>query len=184
MTIEGKCYLVYSERCYHGTEAKSGREIVHSSEFIIPPFDKQYLGEGVYFFENDPEGAFRWCRIKKYKSFFVIEALVMAENVFDLFVERDKISLRKTITRIKLGLLGTQYGKKDFLDGLAINYIYQYICKFDLVRAPFFMGNSYTANRSSRIHDFFVYVCVRNTECVKEMKRYQGEAIGKGRLKG
>ena len=47
--------MVYERLCYHGTSSRDGRSILRNREFKVHPFENQYLGEGVYFFEENPD---------------------------------------------------------------------------------------------------------------------------------
>lgn len=53
---------------YHGTTIKNAMEIVQENKFVIKGRDNHWLGQGVYFFENDKELAGIWMKSNRYIS--------------------------------------------------------------------------------------------------------------------
>jgi hypothetical protein len=52
-------------RAFHGTWLDVADEIIRTTFKMSPPDSGAYLGEGVYFFENQPSHAERWARRDK-----------------------------------------------------------------------------------------------------------------------
>lgn len=165
--------MKYSGTCYHGTSPEMARDILLKG-FNLSIGDDLYLGDGIYFFEEDPSSAFKWCKKKRYKGCFVIEANVEANEIFDLTKSHNKRILEKAIDYIRMGLRSEKSSEIFLLDGAAINYIYKYIKKFDLVRCQFSLHNVYSQKQWSRIRDIVMYVCVRHLECITSFKKYKG----------
>ena len=49
---------------YHGTSLASAQEILSTNFKLSPPDSGAYLGEGVYFFDNQPSQAKRWAKTR------------------------------------------------------------------------------------------------------------------------
>ena len=79
---------------YHGCSEKVGRKAL-SDGLPLEPSDKDYdwLGPGVYFWENDPGRAHEWSKQKvaqgAYDDPFVIGAIIDLSNCLDLLVREN-----------------------------------------------------------------------------------------------
>lgn len=73
---------------YHGCDAATGRKILAGDEMLLSEKTYDWLGKGVYFWENDPKRAQEWADEKKargdYDEPFVIGALIDLGNCLDL----------------------------------------------------------------------------------------------------
>lgn len=157
---------------YHGTSAAKGDAIVRDKVFCPSLGDHQWLGDGVYFFE-DYEEAQRWGnRVRKYPQPVVIEALIVSEKIFDLTRIKDLDKYNGFIARLveKLGINQRKEFKEQFEDG----YILNTLCRlepYDVIRAVF---KSHLALKCLREHDSSIIpvqiqLCVRNcTVILKE----------------
>ena len=91
---------------YHGCSAEVGRRILDGEPMEPSRRDYDWLGEGVYFWENDSIRAWEWADWKvrrgDFKEPFVIGARVGLGNCLDLMNRRNHIVLAaayKTITK-------------------------------------------------------------------------------------
>jgi len=67
---------------YHGTTRESALKILASKKFLISKGKNQWLGEGVYFFENDLKQAYNWCtKARKYSNWVIIKSRIEADTL-------------------------------------------------------------------------------------------------------
>jgi len=71
---------------YHGCDFKTAQAVLSGEEFIPSEKDYDWLGPGVYFWENDPVRAYQWASDKrrKYAKPSLVGALIDLKKCFDL----------------------------------------------------------------------------------------------------
>ncbi len=178
---------------YHGTDIKTGNNIIASQEMLPSRGDHHWLGNGVYFYK-DAVYAFRWIAIKytdnfkrfrdkDYQNIFneysILEADINSDKVFDL----DDIQTRLFFIKVKNTLLKKskhsirmqkEIDENKVADGVVFNVLFEkmgYKDKFDIVQATFPI--SYLYDTSSRM-DFLPepQICVKNTNIIKNIRKY------------
>ena len=77
---------------YHGCEKEVGEDLLRGVPFKISDNDHDWLGPGVYFWEANPQRGLDWAvertERKKYKTPFVIGAVIDLGSCFDLMSQR------------------------------------------------------------------------------------------------
>ena len=82
--------LVYNRKCYHGTTLEEANSIVNEEKFDPSNGDEHWLGDGIYFFEDDPDMAREWakarCYNRKSSRYGIMDSQVQSpeEYVFNL----------------------------------------------------------------------------------------------------
>lgn len=69
---------------YHGTNTDIASMIIDRG-FNISFNDYDWLGTGVYFFQDAPLGAFQWANFRYPENPAVIRSLIRLENCMDLY---------------------------------------------------------------------------------------------------
>jgi len=174
---------------YHGCDQKVGENILAGKSHVeISRNRHDWLGEGAYFWENDPHRALEWAAlVKKHpqhfrhriRTSFAIGAVIDPGHCLDL-TETGALNLLKeayddmvkTFQKMEVALPENEKGFDDDLDLVkrnldcaAINYLHQLraergLPEFDSVRAAFWEGKPLFpgARIMERTH---VQVCVR-----------------------
>lgn len=149
---------------YHGCDERIGRRILDGEEMMMSERAYDWLGKGVYFWENDYQRALEWAKEKEkigdYNKAFVIGALIDLGNCLDLTLRENHEFLRSAYAgyrndALKDGkmLLENKDADDDangdkllrFLDCAVINYLHSMLGKkngFDTVRGMFVEGKS------------------------------------------
>lgn len=168
---------------YHGCERRDGEDAIAGSHprSSTNPYD--WLGHGLYFWENDPDRALHWASTqRKAKQPFVLGAVIALGHCLDL-VEAAHLELlreahgklRNTydiagklseMPRNEKGFSGDADLVKRNLDCAVINYLHdlrqqESLHPFDTVRSPFSEGTPLYegAGIMSRTH---IQICVRD----------------------
>ena len=177
---------------FHGCDEKTKRNLLLKKTLLkLSKNEYDWLGSGIYFWENDPERALSYAkelsqnpkRSKKanIENPAVVGAIIDLGHCLNLF-EKENLELVKTayITLEKLSqknntsLPVNKLGKDLLLRNLdcaVINVLHQLIEKnhfepFDSVRAPFWEGERLYPNAGFREKNH-VQICIRNPKCIK-----------------
>lgn len=93
-------------KLYHGTSREAAQKILDERRFKVSRNFGDWLGPGVYFFENSPLKALAWTQIKGWipnctadASPVVLETTIDSDECFDLF-KTENIQLLKSIARM------------------------------------------------------------------------------------
>jgi hypothetical protein len=132
---------------YHGTSARHAEVIVREGVFQRSENDYDWLGHGIYFWEEAPCRAWRWARQKFGPTAAAVQATVRLGRCLDLTdiryteaVRRAFDGLREAYAAKKM-VLPANRGKARLLDCLVINYVAVYVFpECETVRAPFLEG--------------------------------------------
>lgn len=132
---------------YHGTSAKHADVILRETLFRPSENDYDWLGHGVYFWEEAPCRAWRWARQKYGGEAAVVRATVRLGRCLDLTDIRYTEAIRRAFDglreayAVKKITLPANRGKARLLDCLVINYVAVYVfSECETVRAPFLEG--------------------------------------------
>lgn len=150
---------------YHGCSYDTARKIFEGEIPHLSPSTNDYdwLGHGIYFWENDYKRARKWAENTK-KEPAVIGAIILPNNCLDLLQQEQIDILRLAYNSYKEGLILQGIKEKDFpkneegfkgdkdllkreLDCQVINYLHNNvkelkISPFDSVRAAFLEGKA------------------------------------------
>jgi len=161
---------------FHGCE-RSVAEKVLSGEAELQPSDNPYdwLGTGIYFWENAPERALLWAKEQKKKAPYVIGAVIQLSNCFNLMDKGSAEDLmfvyNVMLEKKKLNDLSLpkNKGKLHILDKLIINATVDFAEEqgytYDAVRGAFIEGEEVFPGSSLRA-DTHIQLCVRKPECI------------------
>ena len=171
---------------FHGCDETIAKDVVLGHADLKPSNNKyDWLGGGVYFWENDPVRAMEFAKERGFPKPCVVGAVLNLGYCLDL-------STRSGLERIKLvwenivkptydngNIQSNKAGKKigengelmlRFLDCHVIEALHKYnednhYEEFDSVRAPFWEGTEIypTAGFFTKTH---IQLCVRNTDCI------------------
>ena len=165
---------------YHGTSQKSAQQIIEHG-FDVSTNDYDWLGTGVYFFQDAPARAWAWAIERYPDSPAVIKSRLSLENCLDLldiiwfpFIgEAYDLFVRSyQQTNIPLPRQNPQRSKAHRLDCAFFNYIVREIIEaqghsVSAIRAVFNEGNRIYPNSAifDRAH---VQISIRNLANIEE----------------
>lgn len=177
---------------FHGCDLTTKEAIIKDGKpFVMSKNEYDWLGSGIYFWENDPQRAMEFAEsvVKDHKQSkgtiqkpAVIGAIIDLGNCLDLSI-RENIELLKAANRTYLTIVGGEEKalknkgelpdmKGRYRDCVVINLLNKLtdlnerVTNFDTVRAMFFEGNKIydTSAFSEYSH---IQICVRNPNCIK-----------------
>lgn len=169
---------------FHGCDEEVARKVILNQAELIPSYNAyDWLGSGIYFWENDATRAWEFAK-DKYKRPCVIGAVINLDYCLDLATRTGLNKIKFAWTKIvkpvyETGILKeNKPGRKGengelmlrFLDCYVIEALHQYnkdkgYEAFDSVRAPFWEGEEIypTAGFFNKNH---IQLCIRNTDCI------------------
>lgn len=183
--------MYYNENLYHGTSAEAVGDIIKEKNMKSSLGEKHWLGDGVYFFEEDFY-AFKWIldsysnqeKIKFNENnfinnFSILEGEIKTKKirVFDLTKMEFKTIFDMIYTKIKDKKEGYEKLKKHKVsEGVVLNYIFnilEYDKEFDLVIAMFTLNKkNYTGTHMKLGYMPQKQICVKNKEAIKEIRSF------------
>lgn len=184
---------------FHGCDRELGESILHGERGLQPSKnDYDWLGHGIYFWENDPKRAFQWAKFlqerfpKKVRNPFVVGAIIDLGRSLDL-TDADSLeevrlayqTLRDSLKKAGQSLpenKPARKGDEDLilrnLDCAVINMAHDLreekeLPAFDSVRSPFFEGRP--LYEGARIMEkTHVQICLRRAEGILGYFRVKG----------
>lgn len=169
---------------FHGCDEDVARKVLlNRDDLMASQNDYDWLGSGIYFWENDPARAYEFAK-EKYKKPCVLGAILNLGYCLDLSTREGLNEVRFAWENIvepvyETGILKpNKAGRKGengelmlrFLDCYVIESIHKLndeygFEKFDSVRAPFWEGKEIypTAGFFDKNH---IQLCIRNTDCI------------------
>lgn len=169
---------------FHGCDEEVARKVILNRENLIASSNEyDWLGNGIYFWENDSKRALEFAQDKYHKP-CVIGAVLNLSYCLDLSTQHGLNSVRLAWNDIvkpvyETGVLkSNKAGRKGengelmlrFLDCYVIESLHQMNKEygfedFDSVRAPFWEGTEIypTAGFFNKNH---IQLCIRNTDCI------------------
>jgi hypothetical protein len=155
---------------YHGTKGVYARQIVSSGYFKPSLDENDWLGSGVYFFEDDIKQAYYYCiKAKKYTSWAILWARIEADNVIDLTKLDHFEEFQKIAKKIKDRYLKTKEGKpRKLINSVVLDMMYK-LKPYDVVRCHFEVPSGFVVDRTN-VKAMQTQLCVRNANCIKEFK--------------
>ena len=178
---------------FHGCDESLKKKLL-TGETSLTPSNNAYdwLGSGIYFWENDPDRALSYAqtlkshpiRNKKYEieTPAVIGAIIDLGNCLNLFEEKNLLLVQEAYNffinfcetsnkEVPQNKLGPDLLLRN-LDCAVINTLHKLIVDktefpcFDSVRAPFLEGNDLYPNSGFKEKNH-IQVCIRNPKCIK-----------------
>lgn len=170
---------------FHGCDKKLKENLILGKTTLKPSENIwDWLGSGIYFWENDPDRALSWAKhIKEDPSAKnpietpdVVGAIIDLGLCLNLFDEESLKLVKDTYKNLKAtGKYLPQNTGEDLykrnLDCAVINALHRYRKEnskemFDTVRAPFWEGKELYNNAGFREKNH-VQICVVNPKCIK-----------------
>jgi hypothetical protein len=89
--------LHYDRRvlAFHGTDKKTAQNLLKGAPFSQSQNDHDWLGRGIYFWEDGPDRAAKWARDKHDKRGAIVGAIIQLGNCYDLMDTRNTADLRR-----------------------------------------------------------------------------------------
>jgi hypothetical protein len=164
---------------YHGTSQTKAANILKHG-FLASDNDYDWLGTGIYFFQDAPIRARQWATQQHPNDPAVICAIIQLENCIDLFDVGWHPSLknmynlfieRHRLLNQPLPKQGLNSSKAHRLDCAFLNFVHEFILRqgqpIDSIRATFMEGERLFPN--SAIFDLaHVQIAIRNPALIQE----------------
>jgi len=179
--------MTYKSLCYHGTSLQNAESILEKG-FKISCGNDHWLGDGVYFFENDGEMAIDWCIAegskRGYNKYVVLHSEICAseEYIYNLTEPEGRKLFhefrRIFINKVAKGEYSVGIKNKHVLDGAIINKLCQ-LFPYKLIISSMFVQQVEDRRKKdfSRIPNC-VIVCVRDvTFCNNDIQIYKEGVI-------
>lgn len=158
--------------CYHGTSKESAEKILSTRTYKASGSD-EWLGRGVYFFENDPIQAHKFVKAYKKLSDETVQVLFtkicVMENMHmvDLTIDEDRNFLEEYERRIREKITSTLSPNNIYWthkEGYALDFLFENR-PYALVRA------AYDIPKRNRTEGFgyaqvHIQVCVKQPSCI------------------
>jgi hypothetical protein len=176
---------------FHGLDKDIAMKILTKEEDFKPSHNKyDWLGDGIYFWENNPERALKYAeesskrKNSKIKTPFVLGVVIDLGNCFDLLEQRNLeflalaySELKKSIKEDNLKLpKNTKFYNNDFdfknrqLDCAVIRYAHKLAkeeeMEFDSVRAAFWEGEELYEGAGFRKENH-IQLAILNPNCIQ-----------------
>lgn len=162
---------------YHGTNKNNGQMILSTKNFIPSGTFKDWLGRGVYFFEEDKHQAYMFSKFKDYPNVLehndicVIEALLKFENdnYINLLCDDDRKFLKEYAEKIKEQIENKkeEIGDWEHKEGFVLDFLYDNDSKYDLVKAAYMVPKK----QPDKILEYMpmqIQICVKNVSCINK----------------
>jgi len=166
---------------FHGTRPDRVGSIL--SEGFKPSVctkEKQHwLGDGIYFFAKESDAA-DW--VQRYKRSVILCSVINVEEdkLFDLIDDYLHYGIFETVAaRImkEKGKHNLSIDRDNKIDGYVINFICNKVCRLDVIKAGFPFQSSILKEYKndygfpvSRLQKIQVQYCVRNIDCIEDIK--------------
>jgi len=151
---------------HHGTTKSAGTIIVKKKSFNMSISEKEWLGVGVYFFEDDCEQAVDFCcRARKYEEWIVLKCEIETDNLLNLIDKKTYKLFTKFAEKLKGSYLNLKDGSpRELMNSVILNTMY-ILNPYDVVKAAFETRNSAKAPRTN-INPMQIQLSVRNRQCI------------------
>jgi len=162
---------------FHGCDRSVAEKVLAGEEDLQPsdnPYD--WLGTGVYFWENAPERALQWAQDQKKKEPYVVGAIIQLSYCFNLMDKGSALELKRAYDEMSHVFKDTSEplpenkNKQNNLDALIINTASSLAERrnkpYDAVRGAFIEGGEVFPG-SAICGDTHIQLCVRNRECIQ-----------------
>jgi hypothetical protein len=153
--------IIHTEKiipdAYHGTKAKDAENIC-SNGFNKSTGEKQFLGDGVYFFESSKAYAEDWARNRfKCEIIGVVKSTVSLGRCLDLNDKEHKDYVEHVVKELK------ERGMQEITDSVAISFIATVFEELDSVRATYISPKYKKIFKGSHFYKYSqLIICIRN----------------------
>lgn len=181
---------------FHGCDISIAEKILKSDTEELAKSDNPYdwLGTGIYFWENDPVRALEYAKELQGKSYVkskistpaVVGAIIDLKNCLNLLNRKYLKLLEESYIRLKILHENANLNMPEndeklsrrFLDRAVIELIHSKThdldnTDFDTVRSVFWEGNDLYPNAGFKSKNH-IQICVRNHNCIKGYFRPRG----------
>lgn len=162
---------------YHGTSKDNGRKILDSREFLPSGSFEDWLGKGVYFFENDKHQAYMFIKFKntsnilEHNSICVIQSLLKSkdDNYLDLLCDDDRKFLKDYSRKIvkQIEQKKNEIGDWKHKEGFILDFLYNSGNEYDWVKAAYMVPKK----QPDGILEYLpiqIQICVKNVGCINK----------------
>ena len=157
---------------FHGTSEKVAESVLSGkTELKVSANPWEWLGNGVYFWENAPERALRWAIERKKDKPTVIGAIIQVGRCLNLMDKSSNLPIIQAYERSKelfamKGLdLPANSGKFHYRDAIVLNTLHSIAddngIPYDTVRASYIEGDPLFEGTEIR-SDTHIQICVRD----------------------
>ena len=159
---------------FHGTDGRCADDVISGRERHLTPSKNEYdwLGEGIYFWESNPERALQWAEDRKKQKPSVIGAIIDLGRCLNLLEAESLINLKlayseyERITKEQKRPLAKNSKKFNYLDCAVINTLCELAAeKYDTVRGVFWEGEELYPSALFKEKNH-IQICVRNPKCI------------------
>jgi len=173
MTYKSYPLLVFG---FHGCDRAIAEKVLAGKEELAPSGNSyDWLGTGIYFWENAPERALQWAKAQKKKDPYVIGAVIQLSTCFNLMDTGSAAEIKSAYGDVLALSLATgdtlpeNKGGLHRLDMVVINAATDRAATagrpYDAVRGAFIEGTEVFPGSSIRT-DTHIQLCVRNPQCI------------------
>ena len=159
---------------FHGCERAVAEKVLAGKEDLRPSANAHdWLGTGIYFWENAPERAQQWARDQRKKEPYALGAIIQLTTCFNLMDTGSAAQMREAYDSARTSSadlsLPANRGKHHGLDMLIVNLATLMAERmgrtYDAVRGAFIEGDEVFPGSSIR-SDTHIQLCVRNPACI------------------
>lgn len=155
---------------YHGTSKNSCCQILTTGVFHKSTGPDQWLGDGVYFFQDDKHQAYMFYKYKNgmppenHENICVISAHIQSpdEEVIDLTTDAGRLLVDQFERR-----LAEKHPEYTINDTVLLNMLYQDI-RYNLVRAIYLVPKGDKRKGDHRYEIAQTQICVKNLDCLDQ----------------
>lgn len=179
---------------YHGCDITTAYDVVLGGDLNPSQNTYDWLGNGIYFWEDDIERAYAWAKyVSQNPKLFhnkidkpcVVGAIIELKNHLDLTIVKARNTVKeaynilseayanagKELPKNRKAAKGDEYLKIRELDCLVINSINEFRkakkeSLIDVVRAPFLEGEPLYSG-ASFMNETHIQICVKNPNAIK-----------------
>ena len=162
---------------YHGTNRINGNMILSTKKFNLSGGFKDWLGRGVYFFEDDKHQSYMFAKFKirgnvlKHEDICVIKALLECEEgrCLNLLCDDDREFLSKYAAKLakKIESKKQEIGNWHHKEGFVLDFLHKSGSCYDLIKAAYQVPGK-KVDEVLEYVPVHIQVCVKNVECINE----------------
>lgn len=153
---------------YHGTSKKCAHSIINEKHYKLSTSENEWLGIGIYFFENDKHQAYMFSKYKdrsrtgqckEHEDIAVLQTVIKSESFLDLITDQGREKLECARKKIN-----DEYSSKYNCDENKLIDFLVKIQPFDFVKAVYIVPR--TGHWAYRFCRAQIQVCVKDDNCI------------------
>lgn len=158
---------------YHGTTREAAKEIIKLNRYKISCDDEDWLGKGVYFFQDDIKQAYYWCvKARKYKQWRILKSDIEAKKVINLDDTQTRERFEKIARKLQYRYMKRSDNKpRKLINSVVIEVMYR-ADPFDVIKKVYTIPNTHPVYRTN-IAPMHIQLCVRNLNCIKTIEQVE-----------